>query len=89
MHEFLSFERFITQDILIIIYYLGVLIVPYFLWQHKTSFVKIISKNSNKTLISFFIIFFLFELLWRIIFEAMIGYFDMHNYLQIIMQSSK
>jgi len=99
MLDFLSFNTFIAQDVLIVCYYLGAIFMPLFLYftrgyfLKKFSFVKSIDTNlkelysslslKNKLIFiaSFFMIFFCMQLCWRMIFEAMIGYFDMHNYL--------
>jgi len=87
MADFLTFERFITQDILIVIYYLGVVFLPIILWIYREKMVKIFSKIKMNNLLVVFIGIVLMELMWRMMFEAMIGYFDMHNYLQMISQS--
>jgi len=88
MWKFLTFERFITQDILIIIYYMGVLFLPLLLWVYRDKAVNFFksyrSDNKFVILIGAVIIFLMMQLIWRMMFEVMIGYFDMHNYLQIL-----
>ena len=84
MQEFLTFERFITQDVLIFMYYIGVLFLPLVLWKYKKKTLQLISKTENSKLMIIFFVFLALELMWRMMFEAMIGYFDMHNYLQEI-----
>jgi len=97
--DILTFNRFVTQDVLIFFYYIGALVVPVILWLakdylHKESpyFSKKIEnllhyyqrlKISNKALLwlVFITLFICMELCWRMMFEMMIGYFDMHNYL--------
>ena len=88
MQEFLTFEKFITQDILIFIYYLGVISLPIFLWVYREKTLQIISKIEKSNLLILFGIIVLMEIMWRMMFEAMIGYFDMHNYLQILVERS-
>jgi hypothetical protein len=85
MWNFLSFETFITQDILIIVYYIGLFFSPLLLWIFRKK-AKNILKSDNRVLIFIilFTIFLIMQLMWRMMFEAMIGYFDIHNYLQII-----
>ena len=87
MVDFLTFERFITQDILIVIYYFGVLFLPLLLWSYRETTIKIVSKMKINNLFLVFIGIILMELMWRMMFEAMIAYFDMHNYLQAISQN--
>ncbi len=86
MYNFLSFNTFITQDILIFFYYIGALLVPFLLYKYKNKFITnrsffIKLENKPKILLTFLGILLLLELFWRMIFEAMIGYFDMHEYL--------
>ena len=107
MEDFLSFNRFITQDVLIVFYYLGALLMPILLYLFRgyllehVSFFKTVSdrlrtfygKFGLKEKILFWLVFLtLFlcmELCWRMIFEAMIGYFDMHDYLYQIMRQTR
>lgn len=86
MYDFLSFNTFITQDILVLFYYVGAIVVPFILYRYKNKFItangffeKLESKP--KVLLISLGIFLLLELFWRMMFEAMIGYFDMHEYL--------
>lgn len=90
--QYLTFNKFISQDVLIITYYIMALLIPIFLWQGRKYVVEKIplirSKVSQlrfqdkmKLWLSFFLLFFCMELCLRMVFEAMIGYFDMHNYL--------
>jgi hypothetical protein len=86
--EFLTFEKFITQDILIFFYYIGVFFLPVLLWYYrkKVTFLYNAYTSDKKGLILLiaFIIFLFMQMMWRMMFEAMIGYFDMHNYLHDI-----
>ncbi len=50
----------------------------------KSLFSSLSDKNQRYVRIFYIVIFFMMELMWRMIFEAMIGYFNMHNYLQHI-----
>jgi len=102
MRDFLTFNTFITPDILIIFYYIGALLIPLALWFLKGkifqkvsflqsaqdmlgSFYASLSKKEQMLGILVLLIIFLFlELFWRMMFEMMIGYFDMHNYLHEI-----
>jgi len=88
MQDFLTFEKFITQDILIVSYYLGVLFLPIVFWIYRKKVTFIISKTKLSILLYLFIAILFGELIWRMMFEAMIGYFDMHNYLQILVQQT-
>ena len=86
MYDFLSFNTFITQDILIIVYYIGAIVTPFFLYKYKNKLTKksdFLSQLESKTKVLLITlgIFLLLELFWRMMFETMIGYFDMHEYL--------
>ena len=102
MWNFLTFQTFITQDVLIIIYYIGAILIPVILWYFKdylrkrfTLFSRIdtasrqlfstlSTRNRILVLLGFFTLFLCMELCWRMMFEMMIGYFNMHNFLQSI-----
>ena len=102
MWNFLTFQTFITQDILIIIYYSGAILMPVIMWysrdylrRHFSFFAQIdavfrqlfSTLDTQKrffALLGFFAMFLCMELCWRMMFEMMIGYFDMHDYLQSI-----
>jgi len=102
MWNFLTFQTFIAQDILIFIYYIGSVAIPIFLWYSKgylqrnftlfaqisTAFKQLFGTLSTQNrifaLLGFFTLFFCMELCWRMMFEMLIGYFDMHDYLQTI-----
>jgi len=95
MWDFLTFNSFITQDILIFIYYIGAVVFPVVLWQKtdpilgKFSFIKISDENRFNMYLSVLVLFLVMELCWRMMFEVMIGYFDMHDYLYQITQQTK
>ena len=76
MINFLTFNTFITQKVLIIIYYILVFITPYLLFKYK--------KGINTFLLIFIIV--IGELFLRMFFEMLIGYFDMHDYLHMIVK---
>ena len=91
MWDILSFNTFVTQDVLIFFYYIGALGLPIVVYYYKDYFIRQISKHtsfsSNEKKIFWFVVISLFlcmELCWRMVFEAMIGYFDMHDYLHVI-----
>ena len=85
MIDFLTFKTFITPTVLIFFYYIGAILVPMFIYRrqkfilNRLSIEKINLKISTKLiLISFFI---MLETVWRMMFEVMIGYFQIHNAL--------
>lgn len=102
MWDILSFNTFITQDVLIFFYYVGAVVIPLLVYLFKDYLVKHFSlvKSGYEKLYIFYrsfssnekklfwlvvvLIFLCMELCWRMIFEAMIGYFDIHDYLHII-----
>ena len=97
MQDFLSFQTFITPSLLIIIYYMGVLLIPvlcfYVTFRIKTTYLPDISQTAKTMLttkqrVIFFIIFFFMllfmEMFWRVTIEFFIAYFDMHDALMKI-----
>jgi len=85
MWDILTFNTFITPDVLIFFYYIGVIFIPFLLWVFRDYFDKYISaKNRVKIVFILLALFITSELFLRMIFEMIIGYFDMHNYLQIL-----
>jgi len=95
MWDFLTFNSFITQNILILFYYLGAVVFPVILWLKKDpvlsklSFIKISDENKTTIYLTILVLFLLMEIFWRMMFEVMIGYFDMHDYLYQISQQTK
>ena len=90
MKDFLTFQTFITPTLLIFIYYVGALLIPLFSWYFarwiKTAYkteleTKTTFKQRFITYAAFFISFFFMEVLWRVMFEFFIAYFDMHDAL--------
>jgi hypothetical protein len=107
MREFLTFDRFVTPDALILFYYLGAVAMPFFLWRTRSflirklpfcatmdvtarSFFSALKPAHRAALVLFFVSLFLgMELMWRMIFETMIGYFQMHDALRQLVDLTK
>ena len=102
MWDILTFNHFITQDVLLLFYYVGLFAIPVILVFSREYLVKNISilkkiddkiqnsldlKEKTIILVSFFVLLIFVELGWRMLFEMMIGYFDMHDYLYDISQN--
>ena len=91
MWDILTFNNFIAQDVLIVFYYSGAVVVPLVLYYYKNDTVKYLekkglyfsldAKEKKTAYIVLVLVFLCAELCWRMVFEAMIGYFDMHDYL--------
>jgi hypothetical protein len=99
MSDFLAFNRFITQDVLIVCYYIGAVLMPPLLWFGRRWIVEHVgvAKRWDQAIRNLYAsfsvrgkiaavlaiagLFLCMELCWRMLFEAMIGYFDMHDYL--------
>lgn len=88
--DFLLFKSFITPYFLIFFYMIGAFVIPIFswiikLWIQNRYFKDIefgIKLEYKIVAYSLFICCFLFmELFWRMLFEFMIAYFDMHDAL--------
>jgi Domain of unknown function (DUF4282) len=107
MYEYLTFNKFIAQDILIVSYYFGLVFIPIFLWYIRAYLIKKVliikdiensvssyytglsSADKRKVWLAFIVFFVCSQLCWRMMFEMMIGYFDMHDYLYEISKSVK
>jgi len=81
MIDFLTFKTFISIDILILFYYIGAVIIPISMWLGKSYLqrkFKILDKfNIFLITLFLFLTFISMEIVWRMCFEAMIGYFQM------------
>ncbi len=79
MIEYLTFNSFITQYVLLIVYYLIALSIPFALFKYYKTHFQI--GIWWKFWFVFFMFLFLGELFLRMFFEMLIAYFDMHQYL--------
>ena len=93
MVNFLIFEKFISIEMLIIFYYIGALVFPLLLFIYRSYFFKrypflenlmylAIKSSASRMKIFFLLCIILCEIIWRMMFEVMIGYFQIHDYLQ-------
>lgn len=101
MEKFLTFETFITPTLLILIYYVGAVIIPvlgwYFTFWVKKAYLSDISQSvKDRTTLKqrfvlsmiFFMTLLCMEIIWRVMFEFFIAYFDMHDALMKLMGTS-
>ena len=86
--NFLTFDSFISIPVLIILYYLGALIIPALLWAKRSWVIKvtdILSRTfpitTSRLVLGFVLLFIGVEIMWRMMFEMLIGYFKMIEYL--------
>lgn len=86
--EFLTFNSFISIPVLIAFYYLGALMIPALLWYKRIWVIKIADAlmrtfpiSTSRLVLGFMVLFIGFEILWRMMFEMLIGYFKMIEYL--------
>ena len=95
MTDFLTFKSFISTDILIFCYYIGAIVIPIFLWKSRNYLIdkfnistpsSLNNQNRNYIKVAVIVIFICMEIFWRMIFELMIAYFQMRDYLQLIAQ---
>lgn len=92
MLDFITLKFFITPYILVIMYIMGAFIMPFFSWLIfmwlKSKIISYFDINIDIKFLYKFIFYFCFtvcflfmEISWRIMFEFMIAYFDMHDAL--------
>ena len=97
MVDFLTFKTFITPSLLVIMYIGGALVMPvvsYYLakWivthylskQKEIFFSATTPKQRLIILVMFLGCFLCMEIMWRIMFEFVVAYFDMHAALMIL-----
>ena len=100
MIEFLTFQRFVTPALLIVFYYIGAIVIPAVSWylgrwlydryatKSTNSIPQLITQKYRVALYGLVVVcFFCMELCWRIMFEFLIAYFDMHDALMRISQA--
>ncbi|MDP3587267.1 MAG: DUF4282 domain-containing protein [Sulfuricurvum sp.] len=87
--DFLTFESFISIKVLIVLYYAGALFIPIIFWYKRQFISKIIDVlihsapiRATRLILGSIIFFILLELGWRMMFEMLIGFFQMRDYLQ-------
>jgi len=89
--DFLTFETFISIPVLIMTYYLGALFIPLILWNQRERLKTFLNTLHNHVPVTAsqilwvaVILFMMGEVMWRMMFEMLIGYFQMREYLQHI-----
>jgi len=91
MIDFLTFKTFITPSLLVVMYIMGALVMPvvsyyiskwivtrYFSKQKVLFYANTTPKQRLVLLLMFLGCFFCMEIMWRIMFEFVVAYFDMH-----------
>jgi hypothetical protein len=98
MRDFLTFQTFITPTLLILIYYIGAILIPFVSWYLakwiQKSYFPEIAKSIKEEFCTkttfkqrfivytvFILCFLCMEILWRVMFEFFIAYFDIHDAL--------
>lgn len=95
MWNFLSFHTFVTPILLIVVYYIGAVLMPLLSYivaryikkrvgEYLT--IDITVEKRYRYLFYLCVVLFLLsmELMWRVVFEFMVAYFDMHDALMKI-----
>ncbi len=98
--DFLIFQTLLSPAILMVVYYLGAVALPYVAWRtvkrwreskpHLFGVIDVAGEQlerlpSGWRLATVTVLLFVtMEILWRMMFEAMIGYFQMHSALQTL-----
>jgi hypothetical protein len=87
--EFLTFETFVSVPLLIAVYYAGALVVPVILFSQRKKllvYARIANEKLRfgklKWILLLTFAFVVFQIFWRMVFETIIGYFQMRDYLQ-------
>ncbi len=55
--------------------------------QREQLFNQLSARQRRQVLAAMLLIFFVLEIIWRMMFEAMIGYFQMHDYLRVLSEA--
>jgi len=96
MYKFLSFESFITPNVLLICYYLGAVMLPLAAVLLVRKLVRLFpalggageqvkaaipQKDRMRIYLVMAVVFLCMEVVWRMMFETMIAYFQMREAL--------
>ncbi len=93
MYDFLTFKTFIAPSVLLVCYYLGAVVMPllsvifvrkiapYFGVLARTAVVQVPVKYRSRLYFMILVAFVCMEIIWRMMFEAMIAYFQMRDAL--------
>jgi len=104
--NFLTFKTFISPSMLILMYYFGVVVMPFLSWllarwlfkkfdllasiqQELKVGVKSLYQSlstKNKILLISLLVssFIMMEIIWRMMFETLLAYYQMRDYLQAL-----
>lgn len=87
--DFLTFDSFISIHLLIAAYYAGVVFIPLLAIANRNYLLKWIHAfeekygfSKRKLFLFLGLFFIIFQIVWRMMFEMIIGYFQMHDYLR-------
>jgi len=86
MMDFLTFKSFITPEVLVGCYYVGVLLMPVlavYLWKKLVSLLKS-ADHTGKKIAGTVALVLMLEVFWRMMFETMIAYFQMRAALLML-----
>ncbi len=87
--DFLTFETFVSIPLLISVYYLGVIVLPLLVFVKRRGLLRYsrlaeeqmgLGRVKQFFILAFFLV--VFQIFWRMMFETIIGYFQMRDYLQ-------
>jgi hypothetical protein len=94
MLDFLTFKTFITPSLLVIVYTIGAILIPllsyylgrwlitrYFSAQKEQFYTLTTSGQRTVLLLMTLSCFLCMEIMWRVMFEFFVAYFDMHEAL--------
>ena len=96
MYDFLSFDTFITPSVLLVCYYMGAVVMPlvaaFLVFKLARMFPALVGMGKQakaaiprkyrlRIYIATPIVFLCMEIVWRMMFEAMIAYFQMREAL--------
>jgi hypothetical protein len=94
MLDFLTFKTFITPSLLVIVYTIGAILIPllsyylgrwiitrYFSSQKEQFYTLTTSGQRTVLLLMTLGCFLCMEIMWRVMFEFFVAYFDMHEAL--------
>jgi hypothetical protein len=97
MQDFLLFKTFISPTLFIFIYYVGTVLIPLLSWLFGRWMIKNFFQKETELLSetmgtkyrfyllgAFIFSFLCMEIFWRVIFEFIIAYFNMHDALMKI-----
>jgi len=82
--DILTFKTLISKQMLFVFYYLGAILVPYFIYKYTKYIYKPLREKTPKVFMLFIALFIFMEILWRMMFEFLIAFLQIRDALIVL-----